>query len=702
MRADARCLPRERRKPSRTRLWAIAVLTTLGLLASAQLALGDVAIVDVPASIPVGTPNDPLPAARAAAVADSGVHLAAGERFSITATGIANGGGGGPDEGPNGAPRGTQANSGPVSDGDFPHITNPPANVYSLIATVDDSDAYLTGVGDEWFLVGAGGDFVAEREGELRFLFLDGFYRTNWSTSYIDNSGGFTATVTTATATTLTLSPPTATRPADGDHTVTATVLDELGDPFNRAFVRFAVTGASSTTGSCTTDAAGRCAFTYTGPGRDGTDEITAFEDNDRNGTADADSTPRDTATVHWVATDGDGDGVADVDDNCASVANPGQEDANANGVGDACDPYLRAITITAPSSEYLVGTTVPLTASVSTGSGAPEPGVTVHIQRLADDSTPIGPELTCDTGADGTCGIAVTGPAVPAVNQFLAWSELDGVPGLSGDEPAAGAQIVWITADRDGDGVANVTDNCPFHANPSQVDEDGDGKGDACDLAVSLSPATALRPAGERHTVTATVVFGSQGLTGLVSVRFASSGTTAASGECRTDVDGRCAFTYTGSGSVGTDRIVAFADEDEDGVQDPGEAAATASVQWTGTTTSFTFSGFFAPVDNLPTVNSMNAGRAVPVKFGLGGDRGLGVFSAGYPKSETVACGSPSLLDGVETTVSAGGSSLTYDAASQRYTYVWKTDSVWARTCRQLVLKFTDGTVARANFSFR
>ena len=83
-------------------------------------------------------------------------------------------------------------------------------------------------------------------------------------------------------------------------------------------------------------------------------------------------------------------------------------------------------------------------------------------------------------------------------------------------------------------------------------------------------------------------------------------------------------------------------------------------------------------------------AGRAVPVSFALGGDRGLAVL-AGPPTSQQVACASGAPTGTVDQTSAAGASALRYDAASGRYAYTWKTDKAWAGTCRQLTLTLAD-----------
>jgi hypothetical protein len=125
-----------------------------------------------------------------------------------------------------------------------------------------------------------------------------------------------------------------------------------------------------------------------------------------------------------------------------------------------------------------------------------------------------------------------------------------------------------------------------------------------------------------------------------------------------------------------------------------------------------YDFQGFFSPVDNPDVAtNKAKAGSAIPVKFSLAADQGLDIFATGtnpttnetftYPTSTAMACDSTDELDAVEETVSAGGSSLQYDAALEQYTYVWKTNKAWAGTCRQLVVKLDDGSYHRANFRF-
>jgi len=114
-----------------------------------------------------------------------------------------------------------------------------------------------------------------------------------------------------------------------------------------------------------------------------------------------------------------------------------------------------------------------------------------------------------------------------------------------------------------------------------------------------------------------------------------------------------------------------------------------------------FDFRGFFRPVDSPPMLNVVKAGSAIPVKFSLSGNQGLDIFAGGYPVSYGVDCDTSAPLDTVEQTVTAGGSSLSYDAGVDQYVYVWKSDKAWAGTCRRLDVTLVDGTRHIAHFKF-
>lgn len=122
---------------------------------------------------------------------------------------------------------------------------------------------------------------------------------------------------------------------------------------------------------------------------------------------------------------------------------------------------------------------------------------------------------------------------------------------------------------------------------------------------------------------------------------------------------------------------------------------------RWNIGIADYAFGGFSSPVDNLPVANLAKAGKAIPVRFGLGGDQGRNIFAPGSPSSRQVACETAGALDGIEETV-AGPSPLTYSTGTGLYQLGWNTDRSWAGTCRELVLRFRDGSEARARFAFR
>ncbi|MER7959884.1 PxKF domain-containing protein [Streptomyces sp. NPDC096030] len=139
----------------------------------------------------------------------------------------------------------------------------------------------------------------------------------------------------------------------------------------------------------------------------------------------------------------------------------------------------------------------------------------------------------------------------------------------------------------------------------------------------------------------------------------------------------------------------------DPDGGAAPAATrAGNGQVTITWDAAAYTFTGFFAPVDNPPVVNEVNAGRTVPVKFSLGGDQGLDILAPGSPSSQQVTCNSSAPVDVVETTTSQSG--LAYNPETGQYQYNWKTQKAWSGTCRVFTLTLDDGTVRTLNFQFR
>ena len=127
--------------------------------------------------------------------------------------------------------------------------------------------------------------------------------------------------------------------------------------------------------------------------------------------------------------------------------------------------------------------------------------------------------------------------------------------------------------------------------------------------------------------------------------------------------------------------------------------ASQSIPLQGTGTIPPYTFSGFFSPIANPPTVNTGHAGRTYPVKWQLTNSSGAQVTTLSAVVSITYESVSCSTFAGNPTDAlpagSTGGSSLRYDG---QYIFNWATPS--QAGCYDLFLTLNSGQVFTAHFN--
>jgi MBG domain-containing protein len=463
-----------------------------------------------------------------------------------------------------------------------------------------------------------------------------------------------------------------------------------------------------------------------------------------------------------WVP-DSDGDGIPDAKDNCVTIANPDQADSDHNGVGDACEPVKAqsitfaalsdrtfgdpAFTVAASASSGLEvsftadgkcsvsGATVTLTGAGSCTITAHQAGntsyhpaadvsqsfaiakgqATISLGNLSRIYNGTSVAVTTSTSPVGLSTIAISynGSPIPPTNagSYTVTATLDNENYQAA--PATGTLVIAKAAATITVGTEFVFDGTPKQA---RITTDPAGL-TIVSVTYSLNGVIVTAPtnvgtyqvlarlenpnyaaADARGTLTiepaAPVIRWESPAPMLVGTPLSSTQLNAsATGVNGAALNGR--FDYTPVART----VLGVGPQTLSVVFTPSDGNYTAASKSVQVSVIYRFAGFFKPVKNPPVINTVRAGRAIPIKFSLGRYEGLRILRNGAPVITTVACGTAPSEIMSDDDEPEGGNGLRGEG--YKYTYVWKTSPTWAGSCRKFVLTLADGTSHSALFRF-
>ena len=202
-------------------------------------------------------------------------------------------------------------------------------------------------------------------------------------------------------------------------------------------------------------------------------------------------------------------------------------------------------LTLTPATDTNEVGTQHCVTATVTDVLGIPVPGVTVRFSVTG--ANPTSGTGTSPTDANGQATFCYVG-TVAGVDTISAYADTNSNAVQDPGEPGATATKTWTPGP------------------PATLD---------------LQPETDVNVVDSQHCVTATVKDAFGNPTPNIVVRFTIVGSVNTSGSRVTNAAGEATFCYIGPALPGMDVITAFADTNNNGVQDANEPSDRATKEW-------------------------------------------------------------------------------------------------------------------------